>query len=65
MLFLTLLGALMLKCIQGFISTGVYEEGYNTTFANGMLVASAAVVALGAIGAVLLQCAANAQAAPR
>jgi hypothetical protein len=54
MLFLTLLGALMLKCIQGFISTGVYEEGYNTTFVNGMLVASAAVVALGAIGAVLL-----------
>jgi Ca2+/H+ antiporter len=53
MLFLTMLGALMIKCIQGFISTGVYEKGYDATFVNGLLVASAIVVALGAVGAVL------------
>ena len=40
MLFFTLLGALMIKFQQGFSATGVYEEGYDASFVNTLLIAS-------------------------
>jgi hypothetical protein len=52
MLFLTLLGALMIKFDQGFAATGIYEEGYDTALVNTLLIGSAALVATSAIGSV-------------
>jgi hypothetical protein len=46
-LFLTYLGALMIKFQQGFKATGVSEEGYSADFVAVMLIGSALVVALG------------------
>jgi hypothetical protein len=50
MLFVTLLGALMLKFHQGFSSTGVTEEGYDMDVVNFLLLGS--VAAVGAVVAV-------------
>jgi hypothetical protein len=52
MLFLTLLGALMIKFDQGFAATGIYEEGYDTALVNTLLIGSAALVATSAVGSV-------------
>jgi hypothetical protein len=46
-LFLTYLGALMIKFQQGFKATGMAEEGYSADFVIVMLIGSALVVALG------------------
>jgi hypothetical protein len=53
MLFLTLLGALMLKFHQGFKATGVYEEGYDLIFVNMLLIGSAALVVMLTVAAVV------------
>jgi hypothetical protein len=53
MLFVTLLGALMLKFHQGFSSTGVTEEGYDMNVVNFLLLGSVAVVAVSAMIAVV------------
>ena len=45
MLFLTYLGALMIKFQTGFQATGVYEEGYSADFVSAMLIGSGIVVA--------------------
>jgi hypothetical protein len=52
MLFMMLLGALMLKFKQGFSATGIYEEGYDATLIEALLVGSVATVAIGALAAV-------------
>ena len=48
MLFLTLLGALMLKFHHGFSSMGVYEEGYDPVLVTTTLIGCVIVVAIGA-----------------
>jgi hypothetical protein len=53
MLFVTLLGALMLKFHQGFSSTGVTEEGYDMNVVNFLLLGSVAVVEVSAMIAVI------------
>jgi hypothetical protein len=52
MLFLMLLGALMLKVQQGFSATGIYEEGYDASLVEALLICSALAVAICAIVAI-------------
>ncbi len=53
MLFFTLLGALMVKFEQGFLATGIYEDGYTTDTVNAMLIGSTLLVPLEAFIVVL------------
>jgi hypothetical protein len=52
MLFLMLLGALMLKVQQGFSATGIYEEGYDASLVETLLICSVLAVAICAIVAI-------------
>ena len=52
MLFLMLLGALMLKVQQGFSATGIYEEGYDASLVEALLICSALAVAICAMVAI-------------
>ena len=51
MLFVMVLGALLLKFKQGFSATGIYEEGYDATLIEALLIGSVTAVAIGAITA--------------
>ena len=52
MLFVMLSGALMLKFQQGFSATGIYEEGYDATLVEALLICRTSAVATCAIAAI-------------
>jgi hypothetical protein len=53
MLFLTLVGALMVKVQNGFTANGLTKEGYDETVVNVLLIGSGMIVALAASFAII------------